>query len=231
MLRFVLKTQRGGRGWHDVGTVSAAGRQLRSALCVAPPPERRDLRSVSRLSMSWSHGAPLWLIWHTLPEGVLVDVGTFLRVACYLGSSGKMKGSVSSSVWPGKRLSYRLFKVLTVSTGAESGGTGGRVPCSWEISGRRPPEIMIFQQLFSWHMYFFWIIKHFQIKWPKSEEKRDFGGRWVWVPWICPPPQTKVRGGALDRKETTKVMSVITSSFIVMNIAMLFSLLSELSYV
>ena len=32
------------------------------------------------------------------------------------------------------------------------------------------------------------------------------------------PPQTKLRGGALDRKETTKVMSVIASSFIVMNI-------------
>ena len=25
---------------------------------------------VSRLSMSWSHGAPLWLIWHMLSEGV-----------------------------------------------------------------------------------------------------------------------------------------------------------------
>ena len=46
-----------------------------------------------------------------------------------------------------------------------------------------------------------------------------------------PPPQTKLRGGALDRKETTKVLSVIASSFIVMNIVILFSLLSELSYV
>ena len=115
MLSFGLKTQRGGRGWHDVGTVSAVGQQLRSALCVAPPPERRDLRSVSRLTMSWLHGATLCTIWHMLSEGVLVDVGTFLRVDCYLGSSGKMKGSVSSSTWPGKWLSYRLFKVLTVS--------------------------------------------------------------------------------------------------------------------
>ena len=80
MLRFGLKTQRGGRGCHDVGTVSAVGRHLRSALCVAPPPERLDLRSVSRLSMSWSHGAPLWLIWHMLSEGVLVDVGTGVLV-------------------------------------------------------------------------------------------------------------------------------------------------------
>ena len=70
MLSFGLKTQRGGKGWYDVGTVSAVGWQLRSALCVAPPPERRDLRSVSRLSMSWSRGAPLWSIWHMLPDGV-----------------------------------------------------------------------------------------------------------------------------------------------------------------
>ena len=44
-----------------------------------------------------------------------------------------------------------------------------------------------------------------------------------------PSHLTKLRGGALDRKETTKAMSVIASSFIVMNIVMLFSLLSELS--
>ena len=43
-------------------------------------------------------------------------------------------------------------------------------------------------------------------------------------------PQTKIRGGGLDRKEATKVMSVIASSFIVMNIVILFSLLSEPSY-
>ena len=154
MLRFGLKTQRGGRGWHDVGTVSAVCRQLRSALCVAPPPGRRDLRSVSRLSMSWSHGAPLWLIWHMLSEGVLVDVGTFLRVACYLGSSGKMKGSVSSSVWPGKRLSYRLFKVLTVSMGAESGGTGDESPQSRNQRGTSPRNYDISATFFLIHLNF-----------------------------------------------------------------------------
>ena len=25
-------------------------------------------------------------------------------------------------------------------------------------------------------------------KWTKSEEKRNFGGRWVWVPLYSPPP-------------------------------------------
>ena len=42
-----------------------------------------------------------------------------------------------------------------------------------------------------------------------------------------PSPLTKLRGGALERKETTKAMSVIASSFIVMNIVMLFSLLVD----
>ena len=35
---------------------------------------------------------------HMLSEGVLVDIGTFLRGDCYLGSSGKIEDSVSSSV-------------------------------------------------------------------------------------------------------------------------------------
>ena len=177
MLSIGLKTQRGGRGWHDVRTVSAVGRQLRSALCVAPPPERRDLRSVSRLSMSWSHGAPLWLIWHMLSEGVLVDVRTFLRVACYLGSSGKMKGSVSSSVRPGKRLSYRLFKVLTVSMGARSGGRGGHVPRSREISGGRPPRNYdISATFFLTHVIFLNIIQHFQNKVAEIRGENGFWG-------------------------------------------------------
>ena len=42
-----------------------------------------------------------------------------------------------------------------------------------------------------------------------------------------PSPLTKLRGGALDRREATKAMSVIASSFIVMNIVMLFSLLVD----
>ena len=59
----------------------------------------------------------------------------------------------------------------------------------------------------------------------------DFGVGGFGFHESVPPPPTKLRGGALDRKETTKVMSVIASSFIVLNIVMLFSLLSELSYV
>ena len=60
-----------------------------------------------------------------LSECVLVDVGTFLRVASYLGSSGEMKGSVSSSVWPGKRLSY---------SGAHPQGGGARGPgIPWDL--------------------------------------------------------------------------------------------------
>ena len=37
----------------------------------------------------------------------------------------------------------------------------------------------------------------FKTKWPKSEEKLNFVGRWVWVPMIPPPPpQSKIRGDA-----------------------------------
>ena len=37
----------------------------------------------------------------------------------------------------------------------------------------------------------------FKIKWPTSEEKLYFGGRWVWVPMNPSPlPQTKLRGDA-----------------------------------
>ena len=35
----------------------------------------------------------------------------------------------------------------------------------------------------------------FKMKWPKSEEKLNFGGRWVWVP-MNPSPQTNFRGNA-----------------------------------
>ena len=48
---------------------------------------------------------------------------------------------------------------------------------------------------------------------------------------VPPPKQNFVAAPLTVPKEITKVTSVIASSFIVMNIVMLFSLLSELSYV
>ena len=43
----------------------------------------------------------------------------------------------------------------------------------------------------------------FNIKWPKSEEKTNFGGRWVSVPINPPPSQTKLGGDARDGRLMT----------------------------
>ena len=62
-------------------------------------------------------------------------------------------------------------------------GTGGRVPRSQKISGGRPPRNDYILASFFLHTdenFAFSTI--FKIKCPKSEEKLNFGGRWVWVP-------------------------------------------------
>ena len=41
--------------------------------------------------------------------------------------------------------------------------------------------------------FFFAFSNIFKTKWTKSEEKLNFGGRWVWVP-MTPIPQSKIRG-------------------------------------
>ena len=67
------------------------------------------------------------------------------------------------------------------------GGTGGRVPRSRKINGGRPPR----NYAISAYFFFIGIFSNmFEIKWPKSEEKLNFGGRWVWVP-MNPSPQNK----------------------------------------
>ena len=40
----------------------------------------------------------------------------------------------------------------------------------------------------------------FKIKWPKSEEKLHFWGRWVWVP-VNPLPPLKLGGGSLEYQQ------------------------------
>ena len=73
--------------------------------------------------------------------------------------------------------------------GVESGGTGGRVPRCRKISGRRPPrtsDISVSVFLTHGNFVFSTIIK---IRWPKSDEKLNFGGRWVWVPINPSPPK------------------------------------------
>ena len=77
--------------------------------------------------------------------------------------------------------------------GVESGGTGGRVPppSVEKSAGDVPPrneDIFIFFFLNTYENFAFSNI--FKIKRPKSEEKLNFGGRWVWVPMnpSAPPP-------------------------------------------
>ena len=65
-------------------------------------------------------------------------------------------------------------------------GPGGEGP------SRSPPvsPAMFFPDTY----YSFAFLNIFKIKWPKSEGKLNFGGRWVWVPSLCigpPPPPTK----------------------------------------
>ena len=61
--------------------------------------------------------------------------------------------------------------------GVESGGPGGRVPRSRKISGGRSPRNDdIFAFFLETHENFAFSTI-FKIKWPKSEEKLNFGGR------------------------------------------------------
>ena len=59
------------------------------------------------------------------------------------------------------------------------GGRGGRVPPAQKSEGDVPPEIVIFTAIFKELAKNFTLFRIFKIKWPKSEEKTEFGGRWV----------------------------------------------------
>ena len=70
-------------------------------------------------------------------------------------------------------------RILLTIMGVESGGTGGRVPRSRKISGGRPPrnyDISVSFFLIG-AIANFAFSNIFEIKWPKSEEKLNFGGR------------------------------------------------------
>ena len=79
---------------------------------------------------------------------------------------------------------------------SKAGGRGGgRVLRSRKISGERPPRnddisVGTYLPTFFLDTYEnFAFSTIFKIKWPKSEEKLNFGGRWVWVPMIFRPPK------------------------------------------
>ena len=83
--------------------------------------------------------------------------------------------------------------------GVESGGGGGRrtrSPQSKNQRGRPPQKLWHFSIFFLDTYANFAFVAIFKTKWLKSEEKLNFGGRWVWVP-MNPSPQTKLRSNAL----------------------------------
>ena len=93
----------------------------------------------------------------------------------------------------------RLSPAGASPTGGE--GRGGRDPPLLKTAGFDPPprnlDISVYFFLKAYNFFAFSNI--FKTKWPKSEEKLNFSGRWVWVPIIPTPPpplQSKIRGDA-----------------------------------
>ena len=67
------------------------------------------------------------------------------------------------------------------------GNVDGRVaevrnPHFWKPLGTTPRNLDISDFFLKRRHTFFAFSNIFQIRWPKSEEKLNFGGRWIWVP-------------------------------------------------
>ena len=75
------------------------------------------------------------------------------------------------------------------------GSRGSGLPHFKKTRVSTPQKFGYFSNFFL-EVFFFAFSYIFKIKWPKSEEKLNFGGRWVWVP-MNPTPQSKLRGDAL----------------------------------
>ena len=80
--------------------------------------------------------------------------------------------------------------------GVTDGGRGDQDSRTFKNRGCRLPRNLDISVTFFLKL-FFAFSNIFILKWPKSEEKLNFGGRWVWVPMNPTPPQSKLRGDAL----------------------------------
>ena len=102
-------------------------------------------------------------------------------------------------VWPlieGLLGSAALHRTNVDFMGVESGGWGDASPAVQKSAGDVPPRNDDILASFVLDIdEYFAFSSIFKIKWPKSEEKLNFGGRWDWVP-MNPSPQTKLRGDA-----------------------------------
>ena len=73
---------------------------------------------------------------------------------------------------------------------ARGGGRGGHDLRTFENRGGRPHINFYISVTFSLKRSFFVFSNIFKIKWPKSDEKLNFGGKWVCVPYeLSPPPK------------------------------------------
>ena len=78
----------------------------------------------------------------------------------------------------------------SVTQGRHRRGWRGSGPLHFKKRGCRPPRNLDISVTFFLKL-FFAFFNIFKIKWPKSDEKLNFGGRWVWVPMnptSDPPP-------------------------------------------
>ena len=102
-------------------------------------------------------------------------------------------------------LGFRAFRGITpfvphprILGASPTGGDGVRTSALLKTAVDNRPEIWIFQYSFSLNVYKVAFSNIFKIKWPKSEEKLNFGGSWVWEPMkLNPSPQAKLRGDAV----------------------------------
>ena len=106
-------------------------------------------------------------------------------------------GSVSvstmiSPVWRGDRVCG-----WTWTWASKARGTGGGRPYTMSINQRGRPPRTEDRYLFQYFLYVLkvCIFNIFNPKWPRSEEKLTFGGRWVWEPMNPSPNQNFMAGG------------------------------------
>ena len=183
-------------------------RQSRS-VGAAPPPARPELQGRTEMHGHWTGSMR-----RNDENHQMRNVGK-CRYLSYIGrrwgNSGRWEnvGSVrvvmvkssKSAVHMADWLSYETIwscKLWENDRSIADGGLqGSGPPHFWKPPGRPPQKCWYFSIFFLETYTIFASSNIFKIKWSKSEEKHNFGGRRVWVPMNpTPPPQSKFRGDA-----------------------------------
>ena len=76
----------------------------------------------------------------------------------------------------------------------------GRFPC-FRILGGYPQKLWFEKKIWIFAIFRFSNIS--QIKWAKSEEQSEFGGRWFSLTWTCPPSHGSSEGHFMLRRHDT----------------------------